>query len=61
MIPIYKPFMPENISNKINEILYSGKLSYGKIGKEFEQSLSDFICNDRILTTTTYNQALLMA
>jgi len=61
MIPIYKPFMPENISDKINEILYSGKLSYGEIGKEFEQSLSDFISNDKILTTTTYNQALLMA
>ncbi|MDN5478626.1 MAG: DegT/DnrJ/EryC1/StrS aminotransferase family protein [Chryseobacterium sp.] len=60
MIPIYKPFIPENISDEINEILYSGRLAYGEKGKEFEVSLSTFIGNDKILTTTTYNQALLM-
>ena len=35
MIPIFKPYMPENIQKGINEILYSGKLSYGEKGKEF--------------------------
>lgn len=61
MIPIYKPFMPENISAEINDILYSGKLAYGEKGIAFEKSLSLFLGNDYILTTTTYNQALLMA
>jgi dTDP-4-amino-4,6-dideoxygalactose transaminase len=60
MTPIYKPFMPENISEGINEILYSGQLAYGKYGREFEKALSKFIGNPNILTTTTYNQALLM-
>ncbi len=60
MIPIYKPFMPENITGGINEILYSGQLAYGKYGREFEKSLSQFIGNPDILTTATYNQALLM-
>lgn len=60
MIPIYKPFMPESITNGINEILYSGQLAYGKYGREFENALSRFIGNSNILTTATYNQALMM-
>lgn len=60
MIPIYKPYMPENITESINEILYSGQLAYGKHGKEFEKALSLFIGNSLILTTATYNHALLM-
>lgn len=60
MIPIYKPFMPENLKEGINDILYSGQLAYGKYGKEFEKTLSAYIGNPHILTTATYNQALLM-
>ena len=60
MIPIFKPYMPENIQEGINEILYSGRLSYGKYGKEFEQKLSDFIGSKNILTVSTYNQAMLI-
>ncbi|WP_372483397.1 DegT/DnrJ/EryC1/StrS family aminotransferase [Elizabethkingia anophelis] len=60
MVPIYKPYMPGNIDAEISNILYSGKLAYGKYGHEFEQSLSNYIGNDKILTTTTYNHALLI-
>lgn len=60
MIQIYKPFMPENISDGINEILYSGQLAYGKYGREFENTLSEYVGNSNVLTTATYNQALLM-
>jgi perosamine synthetase len=60
MVSIYKPFMPENITEGINEILYSGQLAYGKYGREFEKTLSQFIGNPDVLTTATYNQALLM-
>jgi dTDP-4-amino-4,6-dideoxygalactose transaminase len=60
MVSIYKPFMPENITEDINDILYSGQLAYGKYGREFEKSLSQFIGNSYVLTTVTYNQALLM-
>ena len=28
MIPIFKPYMPENLSSGIEDILYSGKLSF---------------------------------
>lgn len=61
MIPIYKPYMPENITDKLNDILYSGQLAYGKIGKEFEEALSLFIGTNKVITTSTYNQALLIA
>lgn len=60
MIPIFKPYMPEGVYNGINEILYSGKLSYGKHGKTFEKELSRYIKHKNVLTTTTYNQAMLI-
>lgn len=60
MIPIFKPYMPEDITTGISEILYSGQLSYGKYGREFETRLGAFINNNKVITTTTYNQALLI-
>tara|TARA_Y100001954_G_C15785937_1_gene592485 strand:+ start:637 stop:1716 length:1080 start_codon:yes stop_codon:yes gene_type:complete len=60
MIPIFKPYMPENIQNGINEILYSGSLSYGKYGKLFEERLTSFIGCDNLLTVSSYNQAILI-
>ena len=52
--------MPENITSGIEDILYSGKLSYGDKGKEFEETLSSYIGNDKVLTISSYNQALLI-
>lgn len=58
MIPIYKPYMPSNISAEINEILYSGQLGYGKYGKEFERQLQSYIGCDYILSVSSYNLAM---
>ena len=60
MIPIFKPYMPENITSEIEGILYSGKLSFGEKGKEFEEKLASYIGNDKVLTISSYNQALLI-
>lgn len=60
MIPIFKPYMPENLSKGIEEILYSGKLAFGERGKEFEEKLSKYIGNEKILTVSSYNHALLI-
>ncbi|WP_426279057.1 DegT/DnrJ/EryC1/StrS family aminotransferase [Chryseobacterium sp. S-02] len=60
MIPIFKPYMPEGIEYELGNILHSGKLAYGKYGENFEQELGNFIQNSKVLTTATYNQALLM-
>ncbi|MCT4174026.1 DegT/DnrJ/EryC1/StrS family aminotransferase [Elizabethkingia anophelis] len=61
MIPIYKPYVPNNLDAGISNILYSGQLAFGKYGLEYEQSLCNYIGNDKILTTVTYNHALLIA
>ncbi|ODP99258.1 DegT/DnrJ/EryC1/StrS family aminotransferase [Salinivibrio sp. DV] len=49
MIPIFKVFMPDMVSDYISDLLYSGKLSYGEYTKEFERRLSSFIGNERVL------------
>lgn len=58
MIPIYKPYMPENLLPELNEILYSGQFSYGKYGKLFESQLKEFIGCEYILTIISYNTAM---
>lgn len=60
MIPIFKPFMPKGLMPNIETILYSGKLSYGDYGKQFEDKLASYIGHKNVLTVSTYNQALLI-
>ncbi len=60
MIPIYKPYMPDNLLPELNNILYSGQLSYGKYGKQFEQKLKEFIGCEYLLTINSYNTAMLV-
>jgi perosamine synthetase len=60
MIPIYKPYMPENIMTEVSEILYSGKLTFGKYGKQFEDKLKNFIGCEYVLTVSSYNIAMLI-
>lgn len=60
MIPIFKPYMPKNITHGMDKILYSGNLAYGEIGKKFEKELSNYIGNEKLLTISSYNQALLI-
>jgi perosamine synthetase len=60
MIPIFKPFMPKGITSELEQILYSGNLSFGKIGNAFEQRISSYIGNEKALIVSSYNQALLI-
>lgn len=60
MIPIYKPYMPVNIGDKINEILYSGQLGFGKYGREFENKLQSYIGAEYVLSVSSYNTAMLI-
>lgn len=60
MIPIYKPYMPKNITAEINEILYSGQLGYAKYGRIFESKLQNFINCDYVLSVGSYNIAMLI-
>ncbi len=60
MIPIFKPYMPNDLTTELEDILYSGKLAFGKNGREFEQKLSNYIDNEKVLTVSSYNHALLI-
>lgn len=59
MIPLYKPFMPE--VPLLIDILQSGNLAYGSYGKEFEKKLKEYIGTDNLITTNTFNMAILVA
>ncbi len=60
MIPIYKPYMPEGLQPELEQILYSGSLAFGKYGRLFENSLKEFLDTEYLLTTSSYNTAMLM-
>ena len=60
MIPLYKPYMPEDLP-ELNAILHSGALAYGKYGKKFEKKLSAFIGSDQLITVNSFNSAVLVA
>lgn len=59
MIPLFKPYMPEELS-ELNEILHSGALAYGKWGWAFEEKLSSFIGNPYIGVVNSFNSAMLV-
>ncbi|WP_089604232.1 DegT/DnrJ/EryC1/StrS family aminotransferase [Acinetobacter piscicola] len=61
MIPIFKPYMPNDILSELENILYSGQLAYGKYGKLFESELAKFIGNPYVISVNSYNQAMLLA
>ncbi len=52
MVPLYKVFMPKNISGGISEILNSGQIAYGAHTKKFEDKLRSFIGNPNVLTVS---------
>lgn len=59
MIPLYKPYMPQSLP-ELQNILYSGSLSYGKWGRNFEQKLVDFIGLPNIGVVNSFNSAMLV-
>jgi len=51
--------MPSDLP-ELKSILQSGKLSYGKWGLEFEKKIGDYIGNKKVLSTNSYNSAMLV-
>jgi len=50
MVPLYKVFMPDNISEGVNEVLNSGQLAYGVHTRQFEEKLRTFVGNPNVLS-----------
>ena len=62
MEPLFKVFMPRELElETMSQILYSGKLSFGQYGKDFEDALREYIGNPYLLTTSNNNYATLIA
>ena len=59
MIPLFKPYMPKELP-KLEEILHSGALAYGKYGREFEETLQEWIGCKNVLVTNSFNSAALV-
>jgi len=59
MIPLYKPRMPEDLS-ELNKILYSGALAYGEYGKAFEKAMSTHLGVDQLVSINSFNSAILV-
>lgn len=60
MIPLYKPFMPQELP-ELENILHSGALAYGKWGRVFESKLRTYIGVDNLLTTNSFAMAIQIA
>ena len=58
MIPLFQPFVPENIQNEISTTLYSGQLAFGKEGNAFEQQLNQWLETKNALVVSSYDAAL---
>lgn len=59
MIPLYKPYMPENLP-ELDSILHSGTLAYGKWGRKFEEKLAACIGTPNIAVVNSFNSAMLV-
>lgn len=60
MVPLYKPYMPEQLPD-LDAIIHSGALSYGKWGLLLEEKLSTFLGIENLLTTNSYASAIQVA
>lgn len=45
----------------LTDILHSGQLAYGKYGRDFESLLINYIGNDNLIVTNTFNMSVLVA
>lgn len=60
MVPLYKPYMPEQLPD-LDAVIHSGALSYGKWGLLLEEKLSTFLGVENLLTTNSYASAIQVA
>lgn len=58
MIPLYKPYMPESLSD-LNRVLYSGNLAAGEYVKAFENQIARRLNTTHVACVNSYNSAVL--
>ncbi len=60
-IPLIKPYITQEIKNKVIEVLESGYLTEGPVTREFESKLKDFLNVDYCLAVTSATTGLEVA
>lgn len=58
MIPLFKVFMSDTVSDKINDVLYSGYIGQGRAVDNFEEELKYFFNNDYCVTLNSGTSGL---
>jgi dTDP-4-amino-4,6-dideoxygalactose transaminase len=60
-IPLIKPFMTQEIKDKVLEVLDSGYLTEGPVTREFENTLKEYLDCDHLLAVTSATTGLELA
>jgi dTDP-4-amino-4,6-dideoxygalactose transaminase len=60
-IPLIKPFITQEIKDKVLEVLDSGYLTEGPVTREFEQTLKDYLGCNHLVAVTSATTGLEMA
>lgn len=60
-IPLFKVFMSQDVIKPLSEVLMSGQITQGKMVEQFENKLSEFFDNKRILTLNSATSGLTLA
>ena len=60
MVPLFKPYMPPNLSIGIEDILRSNQLMFSQHGVKFETILQEYIGQKNLLLVQSYNHAILI-
>ena len=61
MIPLFKVHMPESVDKAVLETLHSGYIGQGPKVEEFEQQLSDYFGNPRVVTLNSGTSGIHLA
>ena len=61
MIPLFKVFMSEDVTEPVNKVLMSGFITQGPKVEGFEQNLSEFLENKYTLTLNSATAGLTIA
>lgn len=61
MIPLFKVYMNESVSEALNPVLYSGYIGEGSKVHEFESLLSSYLGNSNLLVVNSGTSALMLA
>lgn len=61
MLSLFKVFMSDDVKEPLNNVLYSGAITQGKMVDKFEDELKKFLDNQYVLTLNSATSGLILA